>query len=103
MKKVIKQKTGFIKFAQRFFVVCLVVFVFGIIGVKSVESSNTRTEQELQKEISDTKDEIETLKMEKQELASFTRLSNVAAAKGYVYQNDSVATTTTQTPQDTNQ
>ena len=32
--------------------------------------------------------------MQKQELASFSRLSSVANAKGYTYSNDSVATST---------
>ena len=46
-----KRKTGFESFAQVFLIVTIVVFVFGIIMVKSVESSYNRTIQKLQNEI----------------------------------------------------
>ena len=81
------KKTKFEAFSQRFLVISMVIFVFGIIGVKSMESSYNRTAQVLEKEIN-------SLEMQKQELASFSRLSSVANAKGYTYSNDSVAAST---------
>ena len=89
-----KRKTGFESFAQVFLIVTIVVFVFGIIMVKSVESSYNRTIQKLQNEIDTLESDIESLQMQKQELASFSRLSSVANAKGYTYSNDSVAAST---------
>ena len=85
------KKTKFEAFSQRFLVISMVIFVFGIIGVKSMESSYNRTAQVLEKEI---KSDIDSLEMQKQELASFSRLSSVANAKGYTYSNDSVAAST---------
>ena len=35
--------------------------------------------------------EIDSLEMQKQELVSFGRISDVASAKGYTYQNDATA------------
>ena len=81
-------------FSQRFLVISMVIFVFGIIGVKSMESSYNRTAQVLEKEIKTIKSDIDSLEMQKQELASFSRLSSVANAKGYTYSNDSVAAST---------
>lgn len=85
------KKTKFEAFSQRFLVISMVIFVFGIIGVKSMESSYNRTAQVLEKEIKTIKSDIDSLEMQKQELASFSRLSSVANAKGYTYSNDSVA------------
>ena len=56
-----------------------------------MESSYNRTAQVLEKEIKTIKSDIDSLEMQKQELASFSRLSSVANAKGYTYSNDSVA------------
>ena len=89
-----KRKTGFESFAQVFLIVTIVVFVFGIIMVKSVESSYNRTIQKLQNEIDTLESDIDSLQMQKQELASFSRLSEVATSKGYTYQNDATASTT---------
>ena len=86
------KKTKFEAFSQRFLVISMVIFVFGIIGVKSMESSYNRTA--LEKEIKTIKSDIDSLEMQKQELASFSRLSSVANAKGYTYSNDSVAAST---------
>ncbi len=86
-----KRKTGFEAFAQRFLIVTVLVFVFGIIGVKSVESSYNRQIQELKDEIETVNSEIDSLEMQKQELVSFGRISDIATAKGYTYQNDATA------------
>lgn len=88
------KKTKFEAFSQRFLIISMVIFVFGTIGVKSMESSYNRTTQVLEKEIKTLRSDIDSLEMQKQELASFSRLSSVANAKGYTYSNDSVATST---------
>ena len=49
MKK--RRKTGFESFAQTFLIITTVIFVFGIIMVKSVESSYNRTIQKLQNDM----------------------------------------------------
>ena len=89
-----KRKTGFESFAQVFLIVTIVVFVFGIIMVKSVESSYNRTIQKLQNEIDTLEPDIDSLQMQKQELVSFNRVAEVATSKGYNYQNDARASTT---------
>ena len=89
-----KRKTGFESFAQAFLIVTIVVFVFGIIMVKSVESSYNRTIQKLQNEIDTLESDIDSLQMQKQELFSFNRVAEVATSKGYTYQNDATASTT---------
>ena len=89
-----KRKTGFESFAQVFLIVTIVVFVFGIIMVKSVESSYNRTIQKLQNEIDTLESDIDSLQMQKQELDSFNRVAEVATSKGYTYQNDATASTT---------
>ena len=86
-----KRKTGFESFAQVFLIVTIVVFVFGIIMVKSVESSYNRT---IQNEIDTLESDIDSLQMQKQELVSFNRVAEVATSKGYTYQNDATASTT---------
>ena len=89
-----KRKTGFESFAQVFLIVTIVVFVFGIIMVKSVESSYNRTIQKLQNEIDTLESDIDSLQMQKQELVSFNRVAEVETSKGYTYQNDATASTT---------
>lgn len=88
------KKTKFEAFAQRFLIISTVIFVFGIIGVKSKESSYNRTMQQLEKEIKTLRDDIDSLEMQKQELASFQRLTTIANQKGYTYSNESVASST---------
>ena len=89
-----KRKTGFESFAQVFLIVTIVVFVFGIIMVKSVESSYNRTIQKLQNEIDTLESDIDSLQMQKQELVSFNRVAEVATSKACTYQNDATASTT---------
>ena len=92
-----RRKTGFESFAQKFFIFTLVIFVFGIISIKSIESSYNRKIQTLQQEITTAQSDIDSLEMQKQELVSFNRLANVAQSQGYVYQNDAVAATSGET------
>lgn len=54
-----KRKTGFESFAQVFLIVTIVVFVFGIIMVKSVESSYNRNHSKITNEIRHTWTDID--------------------------------------------
>ena len=86
-----KRRTKFEAFSQRFLIITMVIFVFGIIGVKSMESKYNRDIQVLQDDIELAQNDIDSLEMQKQELASFSRLNAVASQKGYTYSNDAVA------------
>lgn len=86
-----RRTTGFERFAKRFFILSLVIFVFGIITIKSLESSYNSQIQKMEATISTVNSEIDGLKMQKQELVSFTHLQKVAKSMGYTYQNDSLA------------
>ena len=55
--------------------------------------------EEIVKINKEIQDEIDYLELKKQEMASFSRLSNVASEKGYIYNNDSVASSTAENPQ----
>lgn len=90
MKKISK----FERFAVRFLMVSVIVFVLGIITINSIKSSNVRREQEIITAIKKTKSEIDTLNMQKKEKVSFNRLSTIASNNGYTYQNDAVASNT---------
>lgn len=85
------KKTKFEAFSQRFLIISMVVFIFGITYVRSLESSCNQEAQKIEKDIKVLRDEIDSLEMQKQELASFSRLNNVAGEKGYTYSNESVA------------
>lgn len=87
-----RKKTGFEKFAQKFLITSIVVFIFGIITIKAMESGYNRDYQKLENEIQTLKSNIDGLEMQKQDLVSFNRLTNVAAEKGYAYRSDAVAT-----------
>ena len=85
------KKTKFESFSQRFLIISMVIFAFGITYVRSLESSYNKVLQKT--------DEIDYLELKKQEMASFSRLSNVASEKGYIYNNESVASSTAENPQ----
>ena len=63
-----------------------------------MESSCNQEAQQIEKEIKVLQDEIDSLEMQKQELASFSRLNDIAGEKGYTYSNESVAASTTEAP-----
>ena len=88
------KKTKFEAFSQKFLIISMVIFIFGITYVRSLESSCNQETQQIEKDIKVLKDEIDSLEMQKQELASFSRLNDVAGQKGYTYSNESVASST---------
>lgn len=91
MKK--RKKTGFEKFATRLFIVCITVFAVGIVLLNSYESNLNIQCSEVEDEIATLESSIDTLDIEIQELASFSRIKSVASSKGYTYRQSSVATT----------
>lgn len=91
MKK--KKKTGFERFAIRLFVLSFTFFVAGIVGLNSYETNLNIKCSEVEDEISTLESNIDTLDMEIQDLASFSRIKSVASSKGYTYRQSSVATT----------
>lgn len=88
-----KSRTKFESFARKFLIVSAMVFMIGIIFVKSLESTYLHQEQVLTKEIASAKSDIDSLKMQKQELVSFSKISTAANNKGYSYQNNATAST----------
>ena len=87
-----KQETGFARFSRRLLIVSFAAFVLGIVALNSYESSLNISCQELEKEITVIQADIDGLTMQKQELASFTRLRAVASKKGYDYKQSTVTT-----------
>lgn len=85
-----RKRTKFEAFAQRFLVASMVLFVFGIVAIKAVESSYVRDYQKLNEEIQMLHSTIDALALDKQEMVSFTRLTAIAEKKGYTYKSDAV-------------
>ena len=83
------KKTKFESFSQRFLIISMVIFAFGITYVRSLESSYNKKKKKTESEIKEIQDEIDYLELKKQEMASFSRLSNVASKKWYIYNNES--------------
>lgn len=88
------KKTRFEAASQKFLLITLVVFAVGLIGVQSFTSYYNRKVQVLENEIKTLSSNIDSLEMQKQELASFSRLSDVANSKGYIYSSDAVVAST---------
>ncbi|WP_295290321.1 hypothetical protein [uncultured Catenibacterium sp.] len=59
--------------------------------MNSYESQLNADIKETQDEIAEVQSDIDALEMSKQELASFTRMKEVATKKGYDYQPSSAA------------
>lgn len=83
MKRNKKKETKFVKFSRRLLIVCFVLFVVGIVGLNSYESSLNIYCQDLEKEIATIQSDLDGLNMKKQELASFPRIQAIAKKKGY--------------------
>ena len=67
------------------------LFLVGSIYLNSYESKLNANIKETQDEISEVQSDIDALEMSKQELASFSRMKDVATKKGYDYQPSSAA------------
>ncbi len=86
------KKTGFESFAMKFLICSIVVYIFGNIGIKAVESTTSNHKQRLEKEIVKLDSTIDGLQLNKQDLVSFSRLYTIAQKKGYNYRMEAMAT-----------
>lgn len=89
MKHSKKKGTKFSRFAKRFLIVTAMLFVVAFVAMNSYESSLNIDYQNVEKEISTIESAIDGLNMQKQELASFSRVSEIATKKGYQYRQSS--------------
>ena len=79
--------------AWNFFIGTSIVFILGSILLSSFEWNTNCKINDLQKDITAIESSIDALEMEKQNLASFSRLEKVATKSGLVYEQDSVVAT----------
>jgi len=92
MKRKRGKETRFEKIVRTFFILLIVVFAGGIVILDSLETSLNIDCHELEKDIISIQSDIDALEMQKQELASFSRISEIATKKGYTYTQNSTAT-----------
>ena len=81
-----KRETKFMKFARKLLIGTFVLFVVGVVGLTSYESTLNINCQKVEREITTIESDIDGLNMKKQELASFSRVSSIATKNGYTYQ-----------------
>jgi len=81
-----KRETKFTRFARKLLIGTFVLFVIGVVGLTSYESSLNINCQKVEREITTIESDIDGLTMKKQELASFSRVSTIATENGYTYQ-----------------
>lgn len=90
MKRSKRRETGFVRFSRRVLILSFVVFVVGFVALNSYEASLNIDCEKLQQEIATIESDIDGLDMQKQELASFTRIESIAKEKGYTYKQNTV-------------
>ena len=86
-----KRKSRFLKMSEGLLILSIVVFLVGSIFLNSYESNLNAKIKKQQDEIANVQSDIDALEMSKQELASFSRMKDVATQKGYQYQPSSAA------------
>ena len=98
MKK--NKKPRFLKISEKILIASFIVFVLGIVTLNSYESSLNIRCQKNEKEIATIESEIDGLDLQKQELASFSRVSSIAEKKGYTYKQNTVTAAVVGVPKD---
>lgn len=98
MKK--NKKPRFLKISEKILIASFIVFVLGIVTLNSYESSLNIRCQKTEKEIATIESEIDGLDLQKQELASFSRVSSIAEKKGYTYKQNTVTAVVVGVPKD---
>lgn len=83
-----RKKSKFEAFAQRFLIASMMLFVVGLIGVKAFEYSYMSEAQDIEAEIQLIQSNIDGLKLQKNDLTAFTRLTSIAEQGGYSYKSD---------------
>ena len=86
-----RRKSRFLKFTEMLLAFSFVLFLVGSIYLNSYESQRNSKIKNTQDQISNVQSDIDALEMSKQELASFSRMKDVATKKGYDYQPSSAA------------
>lgn len=86
-----KKKIKIFKVYRMLLAFSFVLFLVGSIYLNSYESQLNARIKKTQDEISNVQSDIDALEMSKQELASFSRMKDVATKKGYDYQPSSAA------------
>lgn len=86
-----RRKSRFLKMTEVLLAFSFVLFLVGSIYLNSYESKLNANIKKTQDEISEVQSDIDALEMSKQELASFSRMKDVATTKGYDYQPSSAA------------
>ena len=86
-----RRKSRFLKMTEVLLAFSFVLFLVGSIYLNSYESQLNANIKETQDKISEVQSDIDALEMSKQELASFSRMKDVATKKGYDYQTSSAA------------
>lgn len=90
MKRSKRKETGFTRFARRVFILSFIIFVVGFVALNSFEASLNIDCEKIQQEIVTLESDIDGLDMQKQELASFSRVEAIAKEKGYTYKQSTV-------------
>ncbi len=88
-----KRQSGFERFAKKFLGLSFILFALGSVALNSYESTINVNCKKTEESINALQSDIDALDMQKQELASFSRLKSIATSKGYKYQQSSVAST----------
>lgn len=86
-----RRKSRFLKLSEGLLILSIMIFLVGSIYLNSYESKLNANIKEVQDEIASVQSDIDALEMSKQELASFSRMKDVATKKGYEYQPSSAA------------
>lgn len=86
-----RRESRFERFAKRFLLLSFILFAVGIVALNSYESTLNVNCLKVEKEINTIQSEIDSLDMKKQELVAFSRVSSIATAKGYTYEQSSIA------------
>ena len=81
-----RRKSRFLKMTEVLLAFSFVLFLVGSIYLNSYESQLNAKIKKTQDQISNVQSDIDALEMSKQELASFSRMKDVATKKGYDYQ-----------------
>ena len=86
-----RRKSRFLKFTEMLLAFSFVLFLVGSIYLNSYESQLNAKIKKTQDQISNVQSDIVAFEMSKQELASFSRMKDVASKKCYDYQPSSAA------------
>lgn len=90
MRKVRKKQSRFQRFTKHLFFICLMTFSVGSVALNSYESSLNIQGQQLEKDITAIESDIDGLTLQKQQLATFSRVASIAQEKGYTYKQNTV-------------